>query len=288
MKTLARAMLCFALLWAGAAAQAAMVLQSYNANQHDRFQNNAAFIGNPYNWSGVGRGTAGRWGVMISDSYFLTATHFVPSGTLRFYHTNNPAGTFEDHLIASGQQIAGSDLWLGKLQDDVTASVQKYPILDLPTLSAYNNRTIYTFGLTGASEGDADDVRLGRNQIDPNSYGFATVGPSTGAAYTFDFDNPGGVGADESFLQGGDSGGPSFNLAAGVTPAITGIHWAISTNPIVLSIDTFVPFYIANLQAAMIGEDLMLIPEPTSGLLLALGSILVMGTIRRSRRFADE
>jgi len=34
-------------------ARAAMVLQGYDPQLHDRFNNDPSFIGNPYNWSGI-------------------------------------------------------------------------------------------------------------------------------------------------------------------------------------------------------------------------------------------
>lgn len=264
-----------------------MTVQTYSANSHDRFQNNAAFIGNPYDWSGVGRGTAGRWGVMISDSYFLSANHFAPSGTLRFYYSNDPSGSFEDATIDSGVQIGTSDLWLGKLDNPVSSSVAKYPILALPSVSNYENRTIFTFGLTGGSPGGPTTVRLGRNQIDPGTIALYNAG--TNAAYQFDWDNPtGGVGADESYLATGDSGGPSFNLALGSIPALTGIHWAVATltPPPYISLDTFVPYYINAIQNEMDGEFLTLIPEPSTMALMVVGGSWLVVAARRRRQFA--
>ena len=270
----------------------AMVLQAYNANSHDRFQNNAAFIGNPYDWSGVGRGTADQWATMISPSYFLSANHFHPaaSATVRFHYNNNPSGTFEDRTVLSGVQIGTSDLWLGRLSAPVSSNVEIYPILALPTVAAYENRTIYTFGLTDGTRTPTTQ-RLGRNQIDPGTIAlYNTVAPPAmpvyNAAYKFDYDNPGGLGADESFLQSGDSGGPSFNLAAGSIPALIGIHWATDNDPVLSSLDTFVPAYINAIQSAMIGESLTLIPEPASATLLALGGMAAFGIARRIRRFA--
>jgi len=264
---------------------AAMTIQGYDPDKHDRFNNDPSFIGNPYDWSGVGRGITGRWGTMISDTYFLSAAHFAPSGTLRFYHTNDLGGTFEDRAILSGAPIAGSDLWLGKLSTAVSPLVAKYPIFELPTDADYDNRGIFTFGLTGSSPGTVNTVRLGRNQIDPGTIGSYTVSGTTGDAFLFDYDNPGGVGADESKIQPGDSGGPSFALAYGLYPAIVGVHWFNYTDPPNPSGsgDTFVPHYIAALDSAM-DEPLMTIPEPSSLALIVIGGAALGVFSRRAGR----
>ncbi len=42
-------------------ARADLLVRGYDTNLHDRFNNNAQFIGNPYDWSGVARSSGGRW-----------------------------------------------------------------------------------------------------------------------------------------------------------------------------------------------------------------------------------
>jgi hypothetical protein len=286
-----------------------MTLQTFNANANNRFNNHSSFIGNPYDWSGVGRGTSGRWGVMISPSYFLSANHFAPSGAMRFYETNNSSGAFEDHNIdgASPGQISftigsttyNSDLWLGKLTTPVSSAIAKYPILDLPTLNDYDNRLLYTFGLNIGSPGSVTSVLLGQNRIDPGSYQLAADSGTTGVVYLFDYDNPGGVGASESRVENGDSGGPSFNLAMGSIPALVGIHWfqyeeyntpGVPSSGVKStgSGDTFVPWLINEIQAEMTGgETLTLIPEPNSVFLALSGIVIaVLGRRRKSRQNA--
>lgn len=252
-------------------APATMILQSYSPQKHDRFHDpsdpNKAFIGDPYDWSGVGRNW--RWATLISPSYFVTAEHYKQGNgtTLYFYTTNDPAETPEQRVIQSGQRIAGSDLWLGKLTTPVSTHVQFYPILGLPEHSDYDDLEIYTFGLSvDRFSATATTVRLGRNNIDPDSIAPRTEGEPpnavTGQTFLFDFDNPGGVGDDESYLQAGDSGGPSFVIHDGA-PALVGVHWFIwedeNQPEIVGSGDTFVPEYIADLNAAMVGEQVTVV-----------------------------
>ena len=280
-KLLAMAVAACSLLCGAAETPAAMIVAGYSsatAGQYDRFLNDAAFIGNPTNWpagappvsnpfpwTGVGRGTNGRWGTMISPSYFLSASHFPPSGTMRFYYSNDPSGGFEDRAITAVGQIPGGDLWLGKLEMAVSSNVAIYPILSLAQNSHYGGLGISTFGLTDVPgvEGDATSVRLGTNQIDISApYGNhnviqnVIVSGATGFAYayTYDLNNPIPL-PNESYLQPGDSGGPSFFLYAGASPALVGVHWFNNPNPS-YSGDTFVDHYTVAIQALMIGETL--------------------------------
>ncbi len=250
-------------------ASAAMVLQAYAPEKHDRFHDPAdpakAFIGDPYDWSGVGRGT--RWATMISPSYFLSATHSHQSaGELFFYTSNDPDGPAEVYTIESGTPIDGSDLWLGKLTTPVSRNINYYPILALPEHADYDDLEIYTFGLSAEGPPTTPTtVRLGRNNFDPGSIESRTVGASTGVTFLYDFDNPGGTGDDESYLQGGDSGGPSFVIHNG-DPALVGIHWFIwedDDDPSLIgSGDTFVPAYVDHINTAMVGEQVTLLPTP--------------------------
>ena len=254
-------------------ASAAMTLQAYAPEKHDRFHDPAdpakAFIGDPYDWSGVGRRT--RWATMISPSYFLSAEHFHhDAGELRFYTSNDPDAPPEVYTIESGTQIDGSDLWLGKLTTPVGRNINYYPILALPDHADYDDLEIYTFGLSvDRFEAAPTTVRLGRNHFDPGSIELRgddeEPGASEGITFLFDFDDPGGTGDDESYLQSGDSGGPSFVIRNG-TPALVGIHWFIwedDDDPSLIgSGDSFVPAYLDQLNAAMVGEQVTLLPTP--------------------------
>ena len=224
-------------------------LHAATAGQYDRFLNDPSFIGNPANWpagpsptvsqfpwSGVGRGIDGRWGTVISPSYIISANHFPPSGTVRFYYTNDPNGGFEDRTIVSSQQVPGGDVWLAKLDSPVSSNVAISPFLLLPHSGDYAGLGISTFGLSDAPagvdpiNGNATMVRLGTNQIDltapygngnPNTIQTLNVSGTVGSAYPYDYNptipNPSNPSQtieqpNESFLNVGDSGGPSFFL----------------------------------------------------------------------------
>jgi len=268
---------------------ASMVLQSYAPKNHDRFYTGGdkAFIGAAFDWSGVGRG-GDRWVSMISDTYFLSAEHYKApnSTTITFHYDNDPAGVSETATVDSGQQIGSTDLWLGRLSSAPSSNVKRYPLLNLPSNVAYNDLEIYTFGRD--EDASATSMRLGRNRIDSGSIGAETVSTSTGQAYEFDFDNPGGLDADESFLQVGDSGSSSFAIVGG-TPAVTGIHWFNVTNPpnsFEGSGDTFAAFYVSQLNNVMQdGERVTVIPEPASlaGFFIGVVAVLCYGKSRSIR-----
>lgn len=297
-----------------APSRGAITLQSFDADSHNRFNDSPTFAGSPFDWSGVGQTSShvsafgAYWGTIISPSYFVSANHYRPpvGSTLRFYLGNDSSGAgFEERTVLNGWQIVNdtfgpSDLWLGKLSSPVSAAVAKYPILSLPSLANYNSLTISTFGLsTDDIDGNrADDQRLGRNNIDPGTIGTYNLtgaglpGVVANASFTYDFDNPGGVGADESLLQLGDSGGPSFVLAGllGDTPAIVGTHTAQTGVP-VGSLDTFVPFYTTDIfnrintngdWATDSFAVVTAVPEP--GALAFLGTAVVIGGSVVARR----
>jgi hypothetical protein len=269
-------------------ASATMILGSYDQTKNDRFYVGADkdFIGDPYDWSGVGRNN--YWGTMISDSYFLSSNHYHPAvGTsLTFYWTNNPSDGSETRNIASGIQIAGSDLWLGKLSTPVSSHVTTYSILSFTDESSYDDLLLYTFGLSNKSP-VSRNVRLGLNNLDPDSIQDVTIGAATGRVFLYDFDPAGGQGANESYLQIGDSGGPSLAIIDG-QPVLVGIHWFTwddGNNPpqTIGSGDTLVANYVNAINQAMVGEHLSLVPEPAALVLLGLATLCGLGYAARRR-----
>lgn len=266
------------------AASGEMVIRNHQPLSHNRFANNNAFIGNPYDFSGVGF-TGTHWATLISDSYFISATHFhaAINDTVTFWETNDQSGPSHSYTVAGGQQIGGTDLWVGWLNSAVDSSIARYSVLDLPTAPEYLGLTLYNYGLTH---------RVGRNVSD---FLFSTtVGPSTGDTMWFDYDNidTPSVGGDETFLQVGDSGAPSFTVYGGQLTAL-GIHWAVTNNvPLTnegeYSIDTFVPSYITALNAVLNpqGQSVSVVPEPSAALFIFIGATAL--ALRHRRRTASS
>lgn len=281
MKRLLRA--CWLFFVFLASAPATMVIRDYEAPRHDRFYagTDKAFIGDPYDWSGVGRASTGTWATLVSDSYFISANHFHPTvgSNVTFWETNSLTDPSHTYAVTGGQQIGGTDLWVGWFGTAVSANIERYPVLDLTDPAAYLGLVQYNYG---------DNHRVGLNVTE--DFGLVTVDSSTGLVWAADYDNHDTptVGGDETFLQGGDSGAPTFNVAGGQL-ALIGIHWAISdeytgTNEGELFIDSAVPAYISEINGVLAnqGQELMVIPEPSPEWLLC--ALLAVGAATTRRR----
>lgn len=147
--------------------------------------------------------------------------------------------------------------------------------------TASTNNTIFVYGKAN---------RVGMNNID--SIYSLSYGGSVTEVMEYDFDNPGGQGADEAYLISGDSGAPSFALWNNQL-ALVGTHYynsgAPGENGDVCG-DSFVPYYISALNSAMVGEQLWVVPEPSTIVMLAgaAGLGLAAWFRRRSRTTQDE
>ena len=274
-RTILRTGLAIALALAAAAcaaiASADMFLQGIGGDHamsstHDRFYAGAdkAFVGDPYDWSGVGRSSNGAWVAMISPTHFVSANHYHPSAgdTIAFYEGNSTAGQSHAYTVASfgfdtnygGQS---SDLWLGRLTAPLNPKhrIARYPVLALASDAAYLDTFIFAYGApnrVGTSRIGAivDDFEIGRTRT---------------MRYWFHATEGTGTGAGDCHLIGGDSGGPSFALVGGKL-ALVGTHFTTNDSNGVpdpedawpygygWSGDAFVPFYIDQLNANMGAE----------------------------------
>lgn len=292
------------LLPAAGRTQAALVVSGYSPEKHDRFENSSSFIGNPYNWSGVGRTNTGQWGTLVSPSFAISATHLAPGigSLIRFYASNDPSIFIERQVVATVPTTqAGlansSDLVLSQLSAPVSNDISAYPILSLPAKSDYIGQEIFVWGLDDG--GDQASQRLGRNQITGllDEFSAPALGASQGDVFIYDYDPAGGLGDDEARVEGGDSGAPSFVIAGGV-PALVGIHWFRYEGADGLpggpegSGDTFVPSFIDELNAAIssLGSSetvftVTAVPEPSSLWLVALAGVRIC--TRRRRCISD-
>jgi len=247
----------------------------------------ATFIGADYNWSGVSKNSDNR-ATMVSPSYFLTAKHYAPGvgSTVTFQGSN---GTDYSYTVASlvtlttviGSTTYNSDLALGKLATPVNAFISQYAV-PIPGAVFFND-PLFMYGSGNYA---------GKNAVD----GVEIVSGSGvyGVSLIMYYDNF----PDEGFLQAGDSSSPSFVVRNGQL-AMVGTHWAIggpdsnwptSTGPYgsYYSVDTYVPFYIDQINSLMTGGEQLtvLVPEP-AGLLLG-ATLLLVGLRRRHGRHAGR
>jgi hypothetical protein len=216
-----------------------LLVSGYQDRLHDPYYVGAdkAFIGQGYNWSGVGRiadpaGGSSNWKslTMISDNYFITANHFKPNRgddpagsapKVRFYRTTDPNGEFWESEIATvgngydGTRIGLTDLWVGKLANTPPDWVMRYPLAkrhEATNYLSYTDNKLFVFGQD--SPRSFTSLRVGRNQINQ---------VELGGNYSWDYDPKNGLGADEAQTQGGDSGSPSF-FSDGRVPVLAGMH----------------------------------------------------------------
>ena len=262
------------------AAWPALSLQNYSAASHHRFANDPAFIGNDYDWSGVAYN--GDWATRISDTYYVTAWHARASGTLTFYEDNDPLGNTVTVNAPSLTRISNTDIAIGRFSSSPGPTIAIYGIADEFTTqatfasSSYYDMEAFVVGLNNTGTGTTQ-FRVGRNELDGFYDDVVLVPPAANVTdmITYDRDTP-GLGADEAYLQSGDSGGPTF-ITIGSELVLIGIH--AGTDP-TLSADSFLTNYITEISAIVEagGESLTLIspvPEPSSSLLIALGAVIL-------------
>lgn len=291
-----------------------MIIQGYDPNRHDRFDTDrmgTSFIGSitvtgvtsPLDFSGVGRATSGgQWATMITATHFVTARHFVPSGTVTFYEENDATDTPITCTILGGQPIGTTDIWVGSVQVGGacdTSLIAQYPIA-MP--GSHLGKTVYQVGKSSTASGSSDNsdnttkVRIGRNkltQILNNTAAITRVGdwavyaddsldgdlvaPLTATADEF---NP-----DETFYVPGDSGGPSFLVNADGSMEIIGIHsWKDDnvSNLVIPGRRSSGDAYLTGHRSAILA---VAVPEPSPMLYLGMISVGCCCFQQRRRRY---
>jgi hypothetical protein len=260
---------------------------------NDRFYvgSDKAFIGAGMDLSGVGLSSGGSWATMISPQYFISAYHDHPGAgqTVTFYPGDTTAGggytfTVDSTYITTSYNGSPSDVYIGKLTTPIPAAdhIASYPVLQLPNNNSYVGMTIYTYGYPN---------RLGENVISSVSP-YTEVGEQQMGMF-FNYDVP-GVGLSESYLMGGDSGGPSFSVYDGQLvlmgehfsnwgtsglPGAPGNVWPTAGDGSWWSVDGFLPNYVGQIDASLPADQQIAlvqpVPEPITmtTLALALGGL---------------
>lgn len=287
---LRKAVFCLLAILLPVNASAALIVREYDPNRHDRFLNHADFLGASYDWSGVGRANDGLgWGTLVSPTFMISASHFSPSGTVRFYESNDPNGNFEERdviaktALRQGTSPFVSDLSILELSAPINNAVF-YPILDhMPGAGA----ELIVFGLSNTTPAQTN-MRVGRNHLDEvlTDFSHPNLGSRQGDVFIYGYDETGGIGGDEARVQGGDSGAPSFTIVNG-QPVVLGIHW-FRFDPGDFpglgfgSGDTLVSSFASEMNSVMAAAGsservtvLAAVPEPSSLLLVGLVVVLV-------------
>lgn len=253
------------------------------------------FFGYGYDLSGVGwnPSSSNRSYTMISDEYFLFATHYPPGSQVSFYSPVNGVVTYavdSTFYLEYPQQVAPnhlkSDLAVGRLQISLNPAdgLTWYPILDLPTIADYLGLNLLVYGWSAAiGTGVIDEIgtiNLYKDNGTPTISSDDSIGSDafqdTIAMVFIQGANPG-----EALLESGDSGSPSFVVWNGEL-ALVGTHSAVSDPPDKINFDTFIPAYLNALYTA--GVDFTTVPEPGSALLVLTGGLIVCLMGRKRRR----
>lgn len=278
--------------------RADIIIQNYSAATNDRFTNNPAFIGAGFDFSGVGQmqGAGNRmWATAISRNVIISAAHAtagLPAPPISFYPTNDPAGPVVSRSIIPGTnfQIPGTDLYLAVLDSDLPASIMHYNYATQPlsgpngmlaNAGIYQNLNAYLFGRSPEAHPDDRDQAVGRNLISGyvENVDFNGNPNVDSLLMIYEASGPNNV-LYETYLQGGDSGGPMF-------VEISGQLVLLGTNAFINDggIGAPLPFsginYTGN-QAAVIAGFVSSAPEPGSFTLIALGSLGALLYRRRS------
>jgi hypothetical protein len=241
----------------------AVVTANYSDAENFRFENDPAFIGNPYDWSGVGRtsdGTTNReWATLLGENYFISAVHYHPTTgeTITFKDGNSLLSTTYNYTVSGGFAVSGTDLWIGYTNAPIDSSLKRYSITNTPadTLAevGLGGSTLYVTGdNVSGGPGEVTDHVVGTNQAEswlesgtdtftiPEST--LTFTPNASFDQLITFENLSGDTSNtftthEAQIQSGDSGAPLFSFSGGDLE-IVGIGYAVLTNVSANFIDT--------------------------------------------------
>ncbi len=264
-----------------------LFVRGYNATDHDRFTNfpanpvmNPGFIYDASKFTGVGyitSGGDGRQYTLVTPRHVVCTTHNKPNPgqQLRFVDANGTVITraFVTVTVISHPSTGTSDLTLCTLDAPLPSTVGTFPYLNLPNEAAYIGEeiTVHGFFAKGGRGSIAgfDDVEGG---------GFF----DESRLFRFDYNTVFGGANDCHFVEG-DSGSPSFAMVGG-RPALVGVHTTMVTvGPIISNYDTFVPHYIAQINAQLQPAGYRMAPANFTATTLGIPSASASpGTLRRS------
>jgi hypothetical protein len=288
-----------AVLLGTAGAEAAMIIDGFNAQANDRFANHVDFIGGGQSWSGVAitDTISERWLTMISPNVFLSANHYHPAtgASVTLYASNDPAGAAVTRTVSGGQRVGSSDLWIGSLDAPVGVGYTYYEYATEPITSGaefgssvYSNDVAYLVGRSPSGRPASQDMTVGRNLLDV-WFVDVTAGGATDDALGATRDSSGDPDYQlyESYLQGGDSGGPLFVEDSGAPGGLRliGINWFIAADnaepPNSYSGFSYVGNYADDIQTYLAVTS---VPEPRATALAVGLMILGYGLVRRRAR----
>jgi hypothetical protein len=282
-----------ALLTSVCVTQAAISIEGFTSLTNDRFANDASFIMDGYDLSGVALADNGRWVTMISKNVFLSANHFFPSNgtSVTFYGSNDASGVSATRTVLSSQRIGSSDVRIGVLDNPLGGNFTFYDYAteDATSLAQYAStpyalQNAYLFGRSQTSFSVSQDMAVGRNVLD-RWFDSASVDGTTDDAAGSTVDSPGDLNyvSYEAALGTGDSGAPMFvgDGMGGLT--MVGLNWFVGTaGEDAINGQTYLGNYDADILAYIEAHP---VPEPKFAALL-IGCFAGMLAVRRRARQA--
>jgi hypothetical protein len=272
---------------------ASSLVDNFSSLTNDRFANDSSFILQGYDLSGVAVNDSGIYGTLLSANVFISANHYhpAPGNRMTFYETNDPGGSRLTRTVSGGQRI-DNDIWVGTLDQALPAQYQTYSLASetLSTTadfqaSTYAGTVGYLLGRSQTSDsqyggGAATDQVVGENVLDlwfDDVDVGGVIDDAMGAIRNVPSDTD--YRTHETYLQGGDSGGPMFALSGGQLQLV-GINWFIGTfepSGPQFSGFSYVGNYHGQLQSYIQANA---VPEPGTLLLMA-GALVSLGLLRR-------
>ena len=240
-----------------------MVVRTYNAASHKRFdpfptnpQINTNHIFSAVDLTGVGFKSTNLPTVqctLVGRKHILFATHFranIDGETLTFVNAANQVFTrtctTQTIIHKDGNQ---SDLVLVELDTPIDSDTGITPLPYYATAPVVGVTPLGVIGRKNAAP-DSGNPMVGEATYDVGLALADIGGGIETVVYQFDYLTA-GLGANDCFLQSGDSGSPTF-VNVGGTAALIGIHSAINVIPSGQeNFDTFVPHYTAELDAVL-------------------------------------
>lgn len=253
----------------------AVEIRTYVASRHDRFTgfpdapawNDSAYF-ESRKFTGVGwvvGESPARQFALVTPRHAVFANHYLPAnGTvIRFLNAN---GVTVDRTVANSTTVlstagAATDLALITLSSALTSGdgVTPFAYLNLASDNAYRNTVLTIFGW---------HAKAGRGTISAIE-NFSEPGIGETRAMRFNFRKSSGN-ADDAHVVLYDSGSPTFAMA-GEVPALVGVHLAAGESDLVYTnYDTFVPFYVAQLNELLAPEGYQMSPAYPSPVTMEL------------------
>ncbi|MFM7562099.1 MAG: hypothetical protein ACKO81_03585 [Planctomycetota bacterium] len=278
-------------------------IDGYSDATNDRFTNSGSFIMSGYNLSGVGQVSSasgqGRWATLVAPNIVLSAWHYPPptNSSITFYLDNDPNSTPVVRTVTSNNvRVGATDLWIGVLNSAVTGATY-YNIADesltgppggnsgnIVNAGSFQGVNAFMFGLSPKANVAWRDQAVGRNRISGywENVGYLGTDDDTLILEYNQSSSPDYV-PYESYLRGGDSGGPMF-IDRGGSLVLMGTNAFVLTNTGGQTVASGVN-YVGN-QAAFIRNFIQVngVPEPTAGFML--WGLAGLGLTRMRRRAA--